>query len=353
MVAFLGDCELAHLAPSLIELKYITPQDLVDAGDDELLSVLSRLRYRMAPPERRRFVRTVVAVKHEAGVHTALTLESVQVLGHGSVIADLKAERRSLELAPNEVHEGEPDSMHFLGEPEPEPEPEQSRFNADRSGEHTAETRVPAYRPGDLETFLDGLREARANNPSAAAVPAVAAPAGVANICVPSETSAAIAAAVAISRSTQHSQDKAKRRNSAYDAAHILAQVSTDKMFWHNDYCKPWIPQCHADLFVALVHIHLAVLVSQAAGDESGMPVSDPTAAKAKEAEEAKAAEAAKAKKAEEAKAGEAAKAKEAEDAPHAAAPQATGDSDADMPEGLNKMEQMKWTREQKAKAKS
>jgi hypothetical protein len=101
------------------------------------------------------------------------------------------------------------------------------------------------------------------------------------------------------------------------------------------------------------VHIHLAVLVSQAAGDESGMPVSDPTAAKAKEAEEAKAAEAAKAKKAEEAKAGEAAKAKEAEDAPHAAAPQATGDSDADMPEGLNKMEQMKWTREQKAKAKS
>eukprot|EP01043_Picozoa_sp_COSAG02_P023955 COSAG02_NODE_1295_length_13400_cov_5.691828_7_plen_428_part_00 len=231
MVAFLGDCELAHLAPSLIELKYITPQDLVDAGDDELLGVLSRLRYRMAPPERRRFVRTVVAVKHEAGVHTALTLESVQVLGHGSVIADLKADRRSLELAPNEVHEGEPDSMHFLGEPEPEPEPEQSRFTADRSGEHTAETRVPAYRPGDLETFLDGLREARANNPSAAAVPAVAAPAGVANVCVPSETSAAIAAAVAISRSTRHSQDKAKRRNSAYDAAHILAQVSTDKMF--------------------------------------------------------------------------------------------------------------------------
>ena len=215
MVTFLSVCELTHLAPSLIELKYITPQDLVDADDDELLDVLSRLRYRMAPPERRRFVRAVVAAKREAGVHTALTLESVQALGYGSsVIADLKTERRTTDLTPDRVYEGAADSKQTNGEPEPEPEPEpeDSHIAADGSAKPSADTPVPAYRSGDLELVLDKARNAHAifhHTTIVAPAPAPAPAVEVANVSVRAETCVAVPAAVATGSSEPHNQNQA------------------------------------------------------------------------------------------------------------------------------------------------
>jgi hypothetical protein len=86
LAVFLGRSGLAHLAPDFAELKYVTPQDLIDAEDGELLGVLYRLRHRMAAPERRRFIRSVAVAKQEAGVATGLSLASIQELSAGGSV---------------------------------------------------------------------------------------------------------------------------------------------------------------------------------------------------------------------------------------------------------------------------
>ena len=85
LYAFLDDADLAHLAADFAEHKYITPMDLIDAEDAELLGLIYKLRHRLAMPERRRFIRAIVSfrlkMRRKYAIYPLFLLEHSAILG--------------------------------------------------------------------------------------------------------------------------------------------------------------------------------------------------------------------------------------------------------------------------------